>query len=128
MGDDRPTHAATGRDRAAASVVDGRDHQRDLLCAAGWLCLAHAAEVRSADDDGLWLVPAFSPGSLFATITKCVSSRTLRARVMAVTAAGAPARCLPKFGHSGCRLFNSIPLDHDREDRRAKCPHNLGGV
>src|SRR5208282_2528740 len=60
--------AATGQDRPAAGVVDARDHERHLLCAAGRLRLAHAAQGFSADDDGLRLVPAVSSGGLFETI------------------------------------------------------------
>ena len=54
-----PPPAKTGRPRAWS--------MREIINAIfyvlrGWLCLAHAAEVLSADDDGLWLVPALSPG------------------------------------------------------------------
>src|SRR3546814_12902650 len=61
VGDHSPVHATAGQDGTAPRMADSRDHERHLLRAAGWVCLAHAAQGFSTDDDSLWLVPALSP-------------------------------------------------------------------
>src|SRR4249920_3810530 len=56
MADTGTVAAAACRNRTPPMLADARGDERDLLCAAWWLCLADAAGAFPAAPDGLPLV------------------------------------------------------------------------